>query len=261
VNNVSFNIILLILIMLGGTAALFLFRFLGRRRRDRVFAEEAAARGWRYESVGRSISRPGSAGFRSSGVTGDRLAWTMETYFVPSNQSDMDGGGSSTYFTRWWSEAISLPDRLVLIGPHMPVVGSLPATLEGGGLGGSLVRLFLHRIFGADADRLGGMSEVQVGSESLRKRYMVYAHSLDDARKLLGRGVESALLDWPARRQLAIKLGGSELSILLPGLQVTEIDQAEEIVDLGVRLATAWQSQLTYLPAEIDHQQTLTRVA
>jgi hypothetical protein len=250
-NNVSFNIILLILIMLGGTAALFLFRFLGRRRRDKVFAEEAAARGWRYESVGRSISRPNSPGFRFSGVTGDRLAWTMETYFVPSNQSDMDSGGSPTYFTRWWSEAVSLPDRLVLIGPHMPVVG----------LGGTLVRLFLRRIFGADADRLGGMSEARVACEAFQERYMVYAHSLDDARRLLGRGVEFALLDWPARRQLAIKLGGSELSILLPGLEITEIDQAEEIVGLGVRLATAWQSQVIYLPAELDYQQTHTRAA
>jgi hypothetical protein len=90
---------------------------------------------------------------------------------------------------------------------------------------------------------------------------MVYAHSQDDARRLLSRGVEFALLDWPARRQLAIKLGGSDLSILLPGLRITEIDQAEEIVDLGVRLATAWQSQMIYLPAELDHQPTLTRAA
>jgi hypothetical protein len=85
------------------------------------------------------------------------------------------------------------------------------------------------------------MNEAPPGCEVFRQRYMIHVHDANDASRLLGMGVESALLDWPKRQSIAIKLGGNELSLWLPGPEITQIEQVEQIVNLGVRVVTAWR--------------------
>jgi hypothetical protein len=230
-NSVLLNGAVLVLILISVPIILIALRVQKSRRFKRLM-EEAEARSWHFESLAKGA-------FRIQGVLSSGLAWTSETMRMASpSVSDAD---DVTYHTRWSSQAISLPDRLVLIGPKMRITGNLPTTLGGGGMAGNLVRTFLRRFFGADADRLAGMSELQVGSEAFQRRYMVLAHDIHDAHRLLNVDVEAALTNWP-KGQLAIKLGGSELSILFLNLKITKMAQVEQIVNLGDRLVMTWQS-------------------
>jgi hypothetical protein len=225
-----YYLVFLVVVGIGGIVLLTWLRKMQQRRR---FYQEASARGWCYDDTGWLGSS-----YRFSGTTGGDIAWTAEC--VAS--SGGDEVSSTIYQTRWWNQAISLPDRLVLIGPRMPVAGVLPVTLQGGGLGSTLVRTFLRQLFGDEADRLDGMGETLIGSEAFGQRYMVYAHDTHDASRLLGMGVEPALLDWPKQHPLAVKLGGNELTIWRPSLEITQITQVEQILSLGTRIVNAWRS-------------------
>jgi hypothetical protein len=122
-NNMMLSYLAFVLVV--GIGSILLIISLHRIQRRKRFDQEADARGWRYEDT----SRLGSPSCRFSGTAGGNVAWTAEC-IASSTGDEMS---STTYHTRWWTQATFLPDRLVLIGPRMPVVGTLPATLQGAG--------------------------------------------------------------------------------------------------------------------------------
>jgi hypothetical protein len=70
---------------------------------------------------------------------------------------------------------------------------------------------------------------------------MVWAHTEADARRLVSSSVESALLAWPKKSNLVIKLGPEGIHIRLPE-QLSQPSAVDPLIDLGRCLLEAWQS-------------------
>lgn len=229
----SLIVIVLSGVVIGGILIIYYRR---QTRQAAQLAQEAQSRGWQYQRIQERLV----SGFRLSGAAGGDIAWTLESTRRSSDPEAAPGSSNVALRTRWWSEAVTLPDRWVLIGPRAPGA-SAPGAL--GGLGGVIVQAALKMMIGEDAGRIAGLKEALLGSETLRQRYMIFAHDPDEARALLSSGVESALIGWPERQQVIVKLGRGGLEISLPGQQVADASQVERIVGLGARLVANWRSR------------------
>jgi hypothetical protein len=227
----SLVVVLVCAVLVGG---IFLVLHNRQKRKEAQLVQEAQSRGWQYQR----ISEDRLSGYRFSSVASGGIAWTLEATRHSSGASTAAGSSDISSRTRWWSEAATLPNRMVLIGPRT-AMGALPNMP--GGLGGMIVQAALRMMMGEDADQFPGLSEAQVGSETFRERYMVFAHDLNEAHALLASGVESALIEWPAQ-QMVIKLGKSGIEISIPQ-QITDVAEIERIIGLGARLVLAWQSR------------------
>ncbi len=219
----SLVVVLVCAVLVGG---IFLVLHNRQKRKEAQLVQEAQSRGWQYQR----ISEDRLSGYRFSSVASGGIAWTLEATRHSSGAST--AAGSSDISSR------TLPNRMALIGPRT-AMGALPNMP--GGLGGMIVQAALRMMMGEDADQFPGLSEAQVGSETFRERYMVFAHDLNEAHALLASGVESALIEWPAQ-QMVIKLGKSGIEISIPQ-QITDVAELERIIGLGARLVLAWQSR------------------
>jgi type II secretory pathway pseudopilin PulG len=226
-------VIALVAVVIGGV---FIVYYSRQARKEAQLAREAQSRGWQYQRIRERLV----SGYRLSGVASGNVAWTLESTAQSSDGEAAPGSSSIVRRTRWWSEAATLPNRMALIGSR-PAAGPSPNVL--GGLGGMVVQAALRVMLGDQAGQVAGLSEAQVGSETFRERYMVFAHDPTEAQRLLGAGVESALLNWPMRQQIVIKLSQSGIEVSILGKQITEVAEIEQIVGLGSRLVLAWQSR------------------
>jgi hypothetical protein len=233
VDDILLNLIVIVLCAVG-VGGILAFYYSRQARREAQLVQEAQSRGWQYQR----ISEDRLSGYRFSGVASGGIAWTLEATRHSSGASTAAGSSDISSRTRWWSEAATLSDRMVLIGPRtaMRALPNMP-----GGLGGMIVQAALRMMMGEDADQFPGLSEAPVGTETFRERYMVFAHDPNEAHALLASGVESALIEWPAQ-QMAIKLGKSGIEISIPQ-QITDVAEIERIIGLGARLVLAWQSR------------------
>lgn len=235
-NQVLLNVLVAVSVaaLIGGVLAAYYIR---QARLSAQLEQEALARGWRYER----INQDRLSGHRLGSAPGD-ITWTLEATAHSSGASTSPGLSNVTRRTRWWSQAATLPGRLVLIGPRASVPAeSMPGILSG--LGNTVIQMALRVMIGDEADQLVGLEPAQVGTEVFRQRYMVYAHHPDEARALLDAGVESALINWPSGQQVVIKLGQGGLEVSLPGEQASDMARIESLVNLGTRLVVAWRHQ------------------
>lgn len=225
----------LIVIVVTGMLVAGIFWIYQRRKAQRAeqLRQAALQRGWRLER----IQQPLRSGYQVEGTAGG-IRWSLESLAQASAQEAGPGSSSVSRFTQWQTTEVRLPGRLVLIGPR-PQAGATP---NFGGFGNMLVQAGLQAMLGADAGKLSGLSEVQAGSPELQKQAMIWAHKQQDARQLLGRGVESALLAWPFRPLPVIKLTPEKLIISLNDRQLEQESELAALVGLGERLAGAWQA-------------------
>ena len=189
--------------------------------------------GWEYERIQERLA----TGYRMCGTIND-IPWSLEGLTESIDHEAGPGSAETTSTTRWRSPVGNLPGGLVVIGPRTP--GSTSAAA--GMMGSALVQAALRLMVGKDASQISTLREANAGSDSLQRRYMVWAHSEADAQHLLSSSVESALLAWPVKLPMIIKLGPRGLEIRLTQRKVTSSIEMDGMVDLGRRLLDAWQS-------------------
>jgi len=225
----------LIVIAVCGVVIIAIFWLVNRNKvqQELKIKEIASLRGWEYER----IQEPLAKGYRLRGVI-DTIPWSLEGLTESNSHEAGPGSSETSSSTRWRSPAGNLPGGLVVIGPRTP--GSTSAAA--GMMGSALVQAALRLMVGKDASQISTLREANAGSASLQRRYMVWAHSEADAQHLLSSSVESALLAWPVKLPLVVKLGPQGLEIHLAQRKVTSPIEMDELASLGSRLLDAWQS-------------------
>ena len=170
-------------------------------------------KGWRFETIrGRLVK-----GFRITSAE-----WTLEAT-SRSSDTDAEAGSSNMEQKTTWTSAQS--GTTILIGPRTTQVNL-------GAMGEMLQAQVIHAALGKEA---AGIQEVQAGSPSFRKRYMVWAQGVEDADRLLTPGVQSKLLSWTKVSPL-IKRTSSGMTIELKGMHLKKIEEILKLVQLGESL-------------------------
>lgn len=206
-DDITLNLIVLLVFSLIGGLIFFIVR---RKQADNEqnIIQMAAERGWKYES----LREPLAWGLRLSSPR-----WTLESISRSSGREVESGSSNVAMFTTWQAKA---PGSTLLIG-----VRTSQANL--GGFGDMMVRQVLQLALGADA---AGLIEIQAGSETFRKKYMLWAQNPVDVSLTLA--LESALLNWKGVKPL-IKRTSEGLTIELHGVRLQKTDEILALVQLG----------------------------
>ena len=170
-------------------------------------------KGWRFETIRERLVK----GFRITSAE-----WTLEAT-SRSSDTDAEAGSSNMEQKTTWTSAQS--GTTILIGPRTTQVNL-------GAMGEMLQTKVIHAALGNEA---AGVQEVQAGSPSFRKRYMVWAQGVEDADRLLTPGVQSKLLSWTKVSPL-IKRTSSGMTIELKGMHLKKIEEILKLVQLGESL-------------------------
>lgn len=200
----------------------------------------AAERGWECIPLhGGQIT-----GYHLRGTTRG-FRWELETTLATAPAASGSGATShQTRHTRWQSPEAVCAEGLVLVGPRSRATSAnLPALESLGGLTGVMVRQALEWMLGEDAGYLTSLRELSLGSPALRARYAVWAHAEAAAQRLLTTESEQALTGWPAQLPLVVKISPRGLQIDLRDVQLLAPADLERLVDLGIRLVVAWQTE------------------
>ena len=170
-------------------------------------------KGWRFETIRERLVK----GFRITSAE-----WTLEAT-SRSSDTDAEAGSSNMEQKTTWTSAQS--GTTILIGPRTTQVN----------LGAMGERLQTQVIYAALGKEAAGVQEVQAGSPSFRKRYMVWAQGVEDADRLLTPGVQSKLLSWTKVSPL-IKRTSNGMTIELKGMHLKKIEEILKLVQLGESL-------------------------
>jgi hypothetical protein len=208
-DDITLNLIVLaVFALIGGSIFLLVRR--RQAENEQNIIQVAAERGWKYES----LREPLAWGLRLSSPR-----WTLEALSRSSGQEVASGSSDVAMSTTWQAHA---PGSTLLIGER-----TSQANL--GGFGDMMVRQVLQLALGADA---ADLTEIQAGSETFRKKYMLWAQDPVEAEKLLTPALESALLAWKGEKPL-IKRTSEGLTIELRGARLQKTDEILALVQLG----------------------------
>lgn len=170
-------------------------------------------KGWRFETIRERLVK----GFRITSAE-----WTLEAT-SRSSDTDAEAGSSNMEQKTTWTSTQS--GTTILIGPRTSQVNL-------GAIGEMLEMQVIHAALGKEAT---GVQEVQAGSPSFRKRYMVWAQRVEDADRLLTPDVQSMLLSWTKVSPL-IKRTSSGRTIELRGVHLKKKEEILKLVQLGESL-------------------------
>lgn len=211
------NEILLNLVVFAGIALVAGIVLLLVTRKQRQVEQQlqqfVQQKGWRFETIRERLVK----GFRITSAE-----WTLEA-ISRSSDTDAEAGSSNMEQKTTWTSAQS--GTTILIGPRTTQVNL-------GAMGEMLQAQVIHAALGKEA---AGVQEVQAGSPSFRKRYMVWAQAVEDADRLLTPGVQSKLLSWTKVSPL-IKRTSSGMTIELKGMHLKKIEDILKLVQLGESL-------------------------
>lgn len=208
-DDITLNlIVLVVLVLLGG-----LIFILVRRRQagnEQTLIQMAADHGWTYESIRDPLAW---------GLHLGSGRWTLEAISRSSGQEAGPGSSNVAMSTTWHADA---PGSTLLIGAR-----TSPVNL--GGFGEPLTRQVLQLALGADAE---GLAEIQAGSETFRRKYMLWAKDPAEMERLVTPALESALLTWKEQPLLIKRLSGI-LTIELRGKRLQKADDIHRLISLG----------------------------
>lgn len=170
-------------------------------------------KGWRFETIRERLVKS----FRITSAE-----WTLEATST-SHDTDAEAGSSNMAQKTTWTSTQS--GTTILIGPRTSQVNL-------GAMGEMLEMQVIHAALGKEAT---GIQEVQAGSPSFRKRYMVWAQGVEDADRLLTPDVQSKLLSWTKVSPL-IKRTSSGMTIELRGVHLKKKEEILKLVQLGESL-------------------------
>ena len=215
--------------------AIFWFVHQHKVQQEQLFVNTSSLRGWAYERIEQRLT----SGFRLRG-TAAGAAWELLSLRESTGREAGPGSSNVTVSTTWSSVPANPPGGLAMIGLR-PAISAENASAVAACMGSMVVQSALRLMLGSDAaHQLSSMQEVEAGSASFRQRYMVWAHTEADARRLVSSSVESALLAWPKKLSLVIKLGPEGIHIRLPE-QLSQPSAVDPLIDLGRHLLEAWQ--------------------
>jgi hypothetical protein len=217
-DDITLNLIVLAAFALIGGVIFLLVRRKQAASEQKII-QMAAEHGWTYEF----IREPLAWGLRLKSPR-----WTLETISRSSGRETGPGSSDVAMSTTWHTDA---PGSTLLIGERKSQVNL-------GGMGGLVARQVLQLALGADAN---GLTETQVGSETFRQKYMLWAQEAAEAGRLLTPSIESALLAWQGEKPL-IKRTSEGLTIELRGVRLQKADEINTIVQLGEALLAGWKS-------------------
>lgn len=205
------------LVVLAATAAVILAIFLLVRRRQAAqaaaLARLARERGWTFET----LREPLSWGTRITAP-----GWTLEALSQSSGRETGPGSSDVSTHTTWTSRAG---------GPTL-LAGQRTAQVDLGVMGEALLHSVLRSAFGIDA---GDLTEIQTGSEDLRRRYLIMAQDPAEAERLFTPAVEKALLAWKGTPPL-IHRTPQGTTITLRGVHLKKPEEILALVQLGEAL-------------------------
>jgi len=136
-----------------------------------------------------------------------------------SGAPEAAGSSKVTASTVWHAPGAG---STILIGPHT-------SHIKLGGLGEGLLRQVLQMALGSEAE---GLVEVQEGSESFRKNFMIWARDPEDVRSLLSPFLESTLMNWKKYYPLLKRIQAG-LTIEIRNAQLKKPEEIETLVKLG----------------------------
>jgi hypothetical protein len=208
-DNITLNLIVLAVLALIGGLVFILVRG-GKAENEQKLIRMAAGEGWTYES----IREPLAWGLRLKSPQ-----WTLEALARSSGQEAGPGSSNVAMSTTWQADA---PGSTLLIGART-------SQADLGSLGDMLTRQVLQLALGADAQ---GLNEIQAGSETFRRKYMLWATEAAEMERLVTPALESALLAWQGQAPLIKRLSGI-LTIELRGVRLQKEDELRRLVRLG----------------------------
>lgn len=213
----------LIVVAVTGVLIGVIFLLVGAQKKKRAadLRNLASMNGWSYEPVEEQLS---------SGWRLRKGEWMIEA-INQTTKSASDSANSSTVnsLTCWVSDAVHMPDGMVLIGPHQPEVNF-------GGLGEMVKQVALRMMIGSEFDSAVGIERVELGSLELMSRYMVWTNREEIAKKLVYQQVEDALRAWPLKLPPVVKFSPAGLEIKVQGQRLYKEQDLYTLVKLGSTL-------------------------
>ena len=203
------------LITLAGFALLGGLIFWLVRRKQAAEAQAvqnlAAEKGWKIETL------------REPLLWGERLIsprWSLEAISRSSGRESGPGSSDIAMQTIWHADQAG---STLLIGER-----SSQANL--GSFGEMLQQQVLQQTLGAEAE---GVAETQLGSQTLRQKYMIWA--TPDSEIRISPRLETILLEWKGVKPL-IKRSPEGLTIELRGAHLKTASDLLRLIDLGETL-------------------------
>lgn len=199
---------------------IFLLVFWNKKQRETALRTMAGKNGWVLEIVNEH---------KANGYRLRKAEWMIESL----NQTSTDSNSTTVNsLTRWFSEAVRMPDGMVLIGPHQP-------DIDFGGLGEMVRQVALRVMIGSEFDSAIGIERVELGSLELMARYMVWTNREEKAKKLVDHQVENALRAWPLKLPPVVKFSPAGLEIKYQGPRLFKEQDITALVKLGNTLLDA----------------------
>ena len=226
----SLLVILITSLLVGG---LFLWLAWRKKQQTAALLSFVQQRGWEMIPINERLV----SGYRLEGVT-ESVSWQYESLKTTQDTPAAPGSSEVQTIQRWHSERIGLPNSLVAMGPKTP--GS-EINLNSSGMQSFIVQTALRMMLGDDAHLMNGLIQQPYGSAEFQAHYMIWAHHLEDVRRLLSSGVEQQMLGWKGNRAVLVKLKADGLDISLPRSASLTPADVEKLVELGVRLVQSWQ--------------------
>jgi hypothetical protein len=211
-DNITLNLVVLAGLALIGGLIFFLARR-GQAENEQKIIRMAAGEGWTCEP----IREPLAWGLRLRSTQ-----WTLEALSRSSGQEAGPGSTNVAMSTTWQAEARG----------STLLIGARTSQANLGGFGDMLTRQVLQLALGTDAQ---GLNEVQAGSETFRRKYMLWAVDPAEMERLVTPRLESALLAWKGPAPLIKRLSGT-MTIELRGVRLKKADELRQLVMLGETL-------------------------
>ncbi len=208
-DDLTLSLLILAILALIGCAIFVVLRYKQSQNEQKI-ARMAAEHDW----TAAVIREPFAWGLHLSSAR-----WELEAISRSSGKETAPGSSDTSMSTVWQTNA---PGSTLLIGPR-----TTQADL--GTLGNALIRQALQMAFGANSRDL---NEVQLGSETFRKKYILIAQNPDEAQIFLNPEIESALTNWKGPPVL-IQRTSKGLSIELRGVQLKDPKNLLALVELG----------------------------
>jgi hypothetical protein len=208
-NDITLNLIVLAVLALVGGGIFWLVRH-KQVDNEQEIVQLAASHGWEYESVREPLAW---------GVRLKSPQWILEAISRSSGKEAGPGSSDVAMSTTWHADA---PGSTLFIGART-------SQAKLGSFGDMLTRPVLQLALGSDAS---GMSEIQFGSDTFLRKYMLWAQDPAEAEKSITPRLESALLTWKGQLPL-IKRTSDGLTIELRGVRLKKSDDILMLVRLG----------------------------
>lgn len=223
--------ILLVVVIFGGFAGLFLFFHFNRKKKVEALAREATLRGW--ESL--PLKAPHFIYHFSGNNQG--ISWEMKAHrpFGRSSGSVQSRTGAATH----WSSSAVTSERLLLVAP-LPAGKSVPPFGGEGFIANYIIPFILKLYLGEEVGNVAGIRSVDLKNFSFGENIACLSDDPEWAQAVLSRGAGEEIQRWTAghsEKENPVIIFWKKSLQLRFGKSVTDFLLLDAIVNFGARLA------------------------